>query len=277
MLPIPVIEVPWDHVTNVWELLSLHHEVGHDLEADLKLRSRLKAAIGAAAPGERQSRWIAWQPEVIADLIGIQLAGPAYTEMLINLLLLPPADVTTLDVSDPHPTHYPRILMNTAYIRTLVKGNRALQEHAQRLEQIWISFYGEQPQFEDYVSDFPAVFAALMDQAFHELRGKTLRDLIPYMEADDTRIRNAIGYILTGQNKPTQLRPRHCVSASRLAVSQAAQAGTLDRTLLNQVNSRTVHLVAENSPKGVRAENTSTPHRKFIERFVTAGELLQEE
>lgn len=276
-LPIPVIQVPWDHVANVWELLSLHHEVGHDLEADLKLRPRLQKAVAAAVAGERQSRWMAWQPEVIADLIGLQLAGPAYTEMLMNLLLLPAADVTPLDVSDPHPTHYPRILMNAAYIRTLVKGNQALLDHAQRVEDIWLSFYGTQPQFDDYISDFPDVFAALMDQGFDELKGKSLRDLLPYTAADDARIRGAAGYILTGRNKPAQLRPRHCVSAARLAVSQTAQAGTLDDALLDQINLRTARLARDNAPKGVRAGDSSAPHRKFIAQFVTAGDLLRGE
>ena len=28
-VPIPVIEIPWDHLGNGWELMSLHHEVGH--------------------------------------------------------------------------------------------------------------------------------------------------------------------------------------------------------------------------------------------------------
>src|SRR5918995_1590836 len=44
-LPIPVVELPWDHVENVWEFMSLHHEVGHDLEADLKLRDALVASL----------------------------------------------------------------------------------------------------------------------------------------------------------------------------------------------------------------------------------------
>jgi hypothetical protein len=170
--------VPWDHVTNAWELLSLHHEVGHALEADLNLRFRLTAAILAAVPGERQSRWKAWQTEVVADLIGLQLAGPAYTDMLINLLL-PATDVATMDVSDPHPTYYLRILMNTAYIRILVKNSQVLRDHAQRLEDIWISFYGTQPQFDDYLSDFPAVFAALMDQSFDELRERPSASCFP--------------------------------------------------------------------------------------------------
>jgi hypothetical protein len=157
-----------------------------------------------------------------------------------------------------------------------VKDYQPLQDHAERVEAVWLSFYGKQPQFEDYVSDFPKVFAALMDSAFHELKGKTLRDLLPYTAVDDTRIRDAAGYILTGQNKPI-LRPRHCVSAARLAVSQAAQAGTMSKALLDQIDSRAARLVRDNGPKGVRGENTSTPHRKFIAQFVAAGDLLQEE
>jgi hypothetical protein len=272
-LPIPVIEVPWDHVTNLWELLSMHHEVGHDLEADLRLRDRLKTAIGVAVPAERRDRWLAWQAEVIADLVGLQLAGPAYAEMLMNLLLLPIVEVTNDNAADPHPTHYLRLLMNAAYIRTLAGGYPGVMVHAQRLEDTWLSFYGDQPKFKGYVSDFPAVFKALMDQPFDELKTRTLRECISYSQADDLRIRNTVGYILNGEDKPAGLRPRHCVSAARLAVSQAAQQGLLSEKILDDINLRTARLVHDNAPRGVRADNSSNAHREFIAGYVTNDKI----
>ena len=73
-LPIPVVELPWDHVENVWEFLTLHHEVGHDLEADLKLRPVLQSTlqsllIHAHVPPERILVWARWQDEIFADLV----------------------------------------------------------------------------------------------------------------------------------------------------------------------------------------------------------------
>ena len=89
-----------------------------------------------------------------------------------------------------------------------------------------------------------------------------------YKLADHLRIRQAVGYMLTGQDKPTkQLRPRHCVSAGRLAVTQAALDNVLSDSLLIDINQRTMKLVREHALPGERASNSSTPHKEFIASF----------
>jgi hypothetical protein len=272
-LPIPVIELPWDHVENIWEFLTLHHEVGHDLEADLKLRGPLASAlqtelVSAGVPTARVDQWLAWQGEVFADLVGLQLGGPAFAEVLMHLLLLPAAMVTKLNPDDPHPTHYPRILMNTAYIPTMISNHQPLAEHGQQIAAEWIALYGEQAQFAPVIQDFPVVFRALMDTPVPALQGRTVRELMPYTAADDARIRGAVGFLRTGMNRPSDLRPRHCVSAARLAITQAAEEGTLTPELLTEINQRTMELVRANAPGGLRGDGGSTAHRAFIASFV---------
>ena len=273
-LPIPVIEAPWDHVQNIWEFMSLHHEVGHDLEIDLKLRDALVAKMKqaleqAGVPSERIDRWLEWQGEIFADLVGLQLGGPAFAEALMNLIMLPVPMVTTLDPGDPHPTHYPRILMNAAYIPTMIPGHAVLAAHGQQIAERWKAIYGNQPQFDDVLNDFPLVYAALMDTALPELQDWTVRDLMPYTAADDARIRSAVGYLRTGMNKPgKQLRPRHCISAARIAVTMAGLEDALSDELCNQINQRTAELVRANAPGGLRGGDGSTPHKQFIASFV---------
>ena len=272
-LPIPVIELPWDHVENTWEFMSLHHEVGHDLEADLKLRGVLATSLqtvlsNGGVPVERVQQWLNWQGEVFADLVGLQLGGPAFAEALMHLLLLPAAMVTTFDPSDPHPTHYPRILMNAAYIPTMIPDHEPLANHGKESGERWVAIYGQQPQFDQVINDFPFVFRALMDTPLAELKGMTVRQLMQYMPADDLRIRNAIGYMRTGNNKPGNLRPRHCISAARLAVTQAALEGVLSSELLSLINMRAMELVRSNAQGGLRGADGSTPHKKFIASFV---------
>ena len=271
-LPIPVIEVPWDHVPNAWEFMALHHEVGHDLEADLKLRAPLQAALQDAlskdgVPKQRVTQWLAWTGELFADLIGLQLGGPAFAEGLMSLLLLPEAVVTTYEANDPHPTHYPRVLMNAAYIPTLVPGNAALIAHGRAIADRWIAIYAEQPQFEQVLKDFPLVFKTLMDTPLAELKGKTVRELMPYTAVDDLKIRQAAEYIETGINKPANLRPRHCISAARLAVTHLAEGVGLTPPLLAQIQQRTAQLVRDNAPAGLLASDNSPAHRKFIASF----------
>jgi hypothetical protein len=275
LLPIPVIEMPWDHVVNYWEFLSLVHEVGHDLEADLKLRPSLFLSLQmelmrANVPAARINIWLAWQAEVFADLVALQLAGSAFAESLARLLLLPSAMVTMFNANDPHPTPYVRILMNAAYIRTLAPGRQELGAHAGQLEAGWMELYGKQPQYQGFFYDFPFVFKALMDTPFVALKNKTVRELMPFTAADDQRIRDAAQYISDGQNPPGPVRPRHCISAALFAFSsQRMDAADLDARL-EEINKRTAALVRQNAAPGLRAGDDSTPHHKFIARFAAS-------
>lgn len=278
--PIPVIELPWDHAQNLWEFVTLAHEVGHDLEADLKLREPLltvlQAALqGAGVPGDRVMVWKDWQAECFADLVGLQLAGPAFAEVLMHLLLLPANKVTAFDGNDPHPTHYVRILLNAAYIRTLITGDApadleqraVLSEHADRIEAGWKALYGDVPQLEKFLQDFPIVSKALMDTQLPQLKNHSVRELVPYTSADDRRIRATSSFLQTGQNRPNSLRPRHVAAAARLAVSETTAQGADLENALRDVNERTADLVRDGGPMGLRGYNASNAHKLFIASF----------
>lgn len=280
-LPIPVIEVPWDHLGNLWELVSLQHEVGHDIEADLQLRPVLLASLqqelgAAGVPAARAKVWAAWEGETFADFVGLQLGGPPFARGLMHLIMLPAEMVTTYNPDDPHPTHYTRILLNAAYIRTLLPATQAVQDDAAALEAVWTSQYAASPALKPFEQDFPVVIRALMDTKFPALNGRSVRELMPYTAADDQRIRSAANYLRTNLNAPGpgSLAPRHVASAARLAASDAvslslaAPAGppALADTL-GEINTRLGQLVHDQAPAGLRAGDVSTPHKKFIESF----------
>lgn len=278
-LPIPVIRVPWDHVENVWELTSLMHEVGHDLEADLKLRAPLTDSLVAKlqqanVPAARVNRWTKWEAETFSDLVALQLGGPAFADALASLLLLPASDVTTLNPSDPHPNHYLRILMNAAYIRTLHADNTKLQDDADRIRTAWLDVYGNQgdPALADYENDFPLVFEALMDTKFDALNQSTVRDLLPYSPNMDAKIRVAASYLITGKVKPQGVRPRHWISAARVAVNDAAARPDL-AAVMNDINARAMAMVRESAPPGVRATPSKQRLKKLAMAWVDSGEM----
>lgn len=272
-LPIPVIEMPWDHLGNSWEYLALHHEVGHDIEADLGLRAILQNSLNqvlsnAGVPLARIKVWLKWEGEVFADLCGLQLAGPAFTEALLHLLLLPSTAVRTFDEDDPHPTHYTRILMNAAYIRTLGDAP-ALGEHADRIDERWKAVYGDasgDADLDAMAQDFPLIFRALMDTEFPILKNHTVRQLMPLSNADDARIRAAERYFRTGMNRPNNLPLRHTVSAARLAVAAAAQGGALNDQLCSDVHQRVCDYVKATAPGGLRGSG-SDAHEEFVAGF----------
>jgi hypothetical protein len=267
--------MPWDHVSNSWEYLALHHEVGHDIEADLKLRIVLQNSLqqvlsSAGVPLSRIKIWLKWEGEVFADLCALQLAGPAFSEAMINLLLLPAKSVKTFDEDDPHPTHYTRILMNAEYIRTL-GTTQAIKDHAARIETQWKSIYGNSSgdqQLDAMVQDFPLVFKSLMDTKFPVLKDHTVRELMPFADVDDARIRAAEKFFRTGMNKPGGLQLRHTVSAARLAIATASQDGTLSDQLCSDIHQRVCDYVKETAPQGLRGGGPDE-HEKFIAAFAT--------
>ncbi|MFZ0749294.1 MAG: hypothetical protein WAM70_08030, partial [Pyrinomonadaceae bacterium] len=213
----------------------------------------------------------------------------AFSETLFQLLLWPGKMVTTLDKTSKHPTPYLRILMNVAYIETLVPGAPALANHAAEIKTRWLGIYGEQPHLNDFVKDFGLVFKALMDTGLHALKNKTVRQLMPYSIADDKRIRDAARYLLTGADAPAamSLKPRQCISAARLAFTQASRGledaipnGELDpgkrlqlareelTKRLQKISKEAPALVTENTPSVLRAGDDSKVHKKYIAGFV---------
>jgi hypothetical protein len=280
-LPIPVIEMPWDHLGCAWEYLALHHEVGHDIEADLSLRPVLQLSLqnklsAAGVPNKRIAIWLKWVGEIFADLCGLELAGPAFADSLMHLLLLPSVAVKTFDEDDPHPTHYPRILMNAEYIRTvlgtssaMLETSQAMKDHAARIETTWKNIYGNtsgNPDLDAFLEDFPKVAESLMNMKFAELQNHTVRELIPYTEADDLRIRSAERFFRTNMNRPNALPIRHAVSAARIALTTAGQSGPVSDQLCNDINQRVVDYVRQSAPPGLRGGG-ATEHEKFIAGF----------
>lgn len=280
LLPIPVIEVPWDHLGNLWELVSLQHEVGHDIEADLGLRPVLLASlqqelVSAGVPKDRVTVWTAWEGETFADFVGLQLGGPPFARGLMHLIMLPSAMVTTYNPEDPHPTHYTRILMNAAYIRTLAPATQAVQDDAAALEAVWTGQYAATPALVPFEQDFPIVIKALMDTKFPILNDRTVRELMPYTAADDQRIRSAANFLRTNQNAPGpgSMAPRHVASAARLAAADAVSRSIADpaapaiSVTLGEINVRLGQLIHDQAPAGLRAGDVSSPHKKFVASF----------
>ncbi len=282
-LPIPVIAIPWEHLENPWELLSILHEVGHDIEADLGLRPALRQSINkaltdASVPEDRKKRWLAWQGELFADLVALELGGPAYARTLMHLLLLPKKEVQTFDDTDPHPLPYLRILVNAMYIRTLTRKKsddavpQAVLADADAIESEWKELYGEPASSKPFLeTDAPLVLKAMMDTPFEVLADKnktppepkTVRDLVRFTVQIDAVVRKWAAYIATGQNQPSDeiKEPRHLVSAARIAVSSVEPS---NMAALSGIRERVEKLVRAKGSTGPRGGGA---RKSFIESF----------
>jgi len=121
-LPIPIVVLPFDHAGSLWLFCSLHHEVGHNLDQDLNLRSELKRQITRRlqtenVPYERLVVWQQWVGEVLADTFGVLLGGAGFGYSLAELLLVLAPLFPDLNTKDKHPHPYVRVYLVAATLR----------------------------------------------------------------------------------------------------------------------------------------------------------------
>jgi hypothetical protein len=107
-LPIPIVTLPLDQATSPWLFCSLHHEVGHNLDQDLKLGRELKQGLeqalkAAGVPDERSQNWKKWSEEILADAFGVLLGGAGFAYSLSCFLMLVAPVSIVLTTEDEHP------------------------------------------------------------------------------------------------------------------------------------------------------------------------------
>lgn len=265
-LPVPVIDLPWDHLVNPWELLIIAHEIGHDVDEDLgKLTRALQPAIAdqletAQTPMERIAQWQAWASEILADLVGILLTGPAFARALTGLLTLPKHDVRYVDPTDPHPPHYLRVFINTALVRRL-----GPPRSADALEAGWKALYGEPgDDFGPYLAEVEPIISATLDTpltALRDLDGKphSLNELVAFTLDDQALIQGAAADLAAGAPLG-RLSIRYVVSASQLAFEQIAVAG--DAANLDGLAQRTRQTILDLSPPGQLPVGLTSPRAR---------------
>lgn len=253
-LPVPVIDVPWDHLINPWELLTIAHEVGHDVDEDLgKLTVALQPAITdrmneVKTPADRFVRWQQWTSEILADLAGILLTGPAFVRMLTSLLTLPRHCVRHISSTDAHPPHYLRVFIDTALVRRL-----RLAQSAAAIDMGWKAIYGEPDnEFSSYLRDVEPVISAILDTPIDALQDQdgqrhSLSELISFTPADQALIEEAAAKLGT-EASLGKLHIRHVVSASQLAFEQIAKTG--DAARLERLAQSTQQAIVELTPPG---------------------------
>ena len=196
--------------------------------------------------------------EILADLIALQLSGPAFAEMLFNVLILPQPTVCTIVLGDAHPNHFLRMIIAAEYIKTMAsKAGDAefagrLNDDAASIEARWKGIYGEPPALEPYVGDIGLVIGAAMDAPLSVLQNATLRSLIPYTATQDRNIRDAVPLLRTGTKPTFTLSARHVISAARFAVRDWATAGAA-AAQLPQLIEATLAKIEAGAPQGLRS------------------------
>lgn len=194
--PVAIIRVPRERMVGSGIVSSLIHEVGHQAASLLGLVESLRPVLLGMQRGQRRRSARVWQyyerciSEIVADFFAVARVGITSTFGLIGVVSLPRAFVFRLDLEDPHPAPWLRVLLSCAI-------GDALYPHPQwqRTAKLWQSFYPltgvAAPLRElllDLVESLPAFVSLLVNHRPAALRGSTLAEALDTEQRTPARL-----------------------------------------------------------------------------------------
>jgi hypothetical protein len=193
--PVAVIRVPRERMVGSGIASSLVHEVGHQAAALLDLVASIRPVLRGlqSTAGPDRSAWQLWErwiSEIVADFWAVARVGIASTLGLIAVVSLPRAFMFRIDMNDPHPSPWIRVMLSCAI-------GRALYPHRQwaRFEAMWAAFYppsGLAPDiallFDRLRATMPAFVSLLVQHRPRSLHGRTLAEVLRTRERQPSQL-----------------------------------------------------------------------------------------
>ena len=244
LLPIPLVLFPADRLDDIWTYSTLAHEVGHDLEADLAFGSEaidagLAVLDAAGVPQDRQDAWRGWGAEVVADSVGVALAGAGFGGGLADWLLsVALAKLFAAPNGDPHPPPHLRVRLIAGLLGGA--GVAAWQPLAAALDGDIDA--ADAPAWQkSFDGDAHAFAGAVISTPLTALGGHAITELSPDISADAALAETLAQYLRTGFNRvptpagpppfPARLVPSAAALAVRASPAQANLGGIARRAL----------------------------------------------
>jgi hypothetical protein len=224
--PFPLIQLPLHRLVNPWTLGAILHEVSHNLQTDLNLRSTIPQVIAQALLQAKINRqaiaiWTRWHSETFADLSGLLLGGPAIVASLMDIAARSPASTFYFHPLAPHPVPYLRVFISIELLKRM-----GFSRSAEYYRRIWQMLY---PNF--HADNLPAELLTTFNQAkelvveaicftpFAELGGRTLAQVTGFQTKHQQIIAEAGQRLATG-NDPGIIPERFFIGASRWALDK---------------------------------------------------------
>jgi hypothetical protein len=187
--PVAVIQIPRERMCGNGISASLIHEVGHQGAELIGLTQALKEAtheVGARKTKNKRA-WTyfeRWVSEIVADFWAIAQLGIGATQGLMGVVSLPAYFQFRLDLNDPHPAPFVRVLLSC---RT--GGILFPDPQWQRLEQLWKSFYptGNLPaqkrqDLHELIEEMPEFIRLMINLRLKALNNQRLVEIFPVAE-----------------------------------------------------------------------------------------------
>jgi len=186
-MPVAMIRVPRERMVGNGIASSLYHEVGHQGAALLGLADSLRDMLNRRTVAGRTvlertawTLWARWISEIVADLWAIGRVGITSTLGLLGVVSLPSYFVFRLNVDDPHPAPWVRVMLSCAI-------GQALFPHRQwgRMARRWAEFYplsGAQQEARKVIGELlrtaPEFVELLIEHRPASLDGHSLRQVL---------------------------------------------------------------------------------------------------
>ena len=194
--PVGVIRVPRERMVGSGIASSLVHEVGHQGAALLDLVNSLRPVLQGLQRrdgGGVKLAWVLWERwlgEIVADLWSLARVGVAATTGLIGVVSLPRPFVFRMNLEDPHPFPWVRVMLSCAM-------GDALYPHPQwqELSRVWLSYYPprdldarQQAVIAALRASMPGFVAVLVNHRPARLRGRSLAEVMAVAERQPARL-----------------------------------------------------------------------------------------
>jgi hypothetical protein len=263
-LPIPLVRVAREDSENVWNLLSLCHEVGHDIYSEFGLEdeTRQKLYLTLKSLGVSEQRvhlWVSWHAELFADLFGTLVAGPAYVDTCMERMTAPPDQMFRIDPLESRPTRFLRPFLGTFLIREM-----GFADEAVHLEEEWVSVYGSSPEYQLFFQEIPYVVHTLVHGEYQCLKGRALSGFARvYTQEDDRTVTRAKTSLQREQL--AECRPLLAVCAARYAYrDRPERRGAIAPTLRQSL----ARWIETNDAEVTRQIASTRPKKSDVESLV---------
>ena len=242
--PFPLIQLPYHRMVNPWTLGALLHEVSHNLQNDLGLKTAIPLALhqrltAAGVPPIVRKAWVRWNRETFADLSGLLLGGPAIVGSLMDVVGRSVESTTTFQAQGVHPTPYLRVFLSIELLRRL-----GFVEDAKRYEKVWRTLYPKPeagipaPLRDRFQEVIKLVVDTICFQPFAALGNRRYVDVVPFTKQHQALIEEAAIRLAKGID-PGILPARFLIGAVRLARERnLAPAETLQKNFYSELTRR---------------------------------------